>query len=141
MSEDKFEIIVGDTTLPMTTNKKGQFVVSKKDYTSYLDSEGVTKEVREKVASAEEKLLTAGYTFLGAKVVETKENQSMKVGSGDRTLVLGVAGEKDVRNPRTGVESKSYGSCTLQERRMIPSTLRNSELMKKIEDDIEAAFK
>lgn len=123
----------------LVEKKPGEYALTKSQYNAILDEQGVTKEVRDTVQGAEEKIAEEAIDFLGKEVLATKENQRLTLGSGHNKTTFGLKATGSATNPKTGEAIKLYGVASYSQRKMIPSALKKGKL-NDLQAEIERVF-
>lgn len=119
--------------------KDGVGKVSRADFHKILAEQGVTKEVRDVIAAAEEKIAEEAIKELGKQVVSTKETAKLELGTGDGKTTITVKGETGGINPTTKESIKLYGVTTYQIKKVLPKPLRDG-IIADVREKIEKAF-
>ena len=124
--------------MPVVKTEKGDYQVTKKNFEKYLDSKGITKEVRDLTTATEQELIAAGVEFVSARNQELiKENPKANptelsttlffgTGDGKRTITQEVAKDVSTRKPgepATGETVRKYGIVTYKRACKIPTVL------------------
>ena len=119
--------------------KDGVNKVSRADFNKILADNGVTKEVRDVIAAAEEKIAEEAIKELGKQVVATKETAKLELGAGNNKTTVTVKGKTGGINPTTKQSIDLYGVTTYQTKKVMPKSLREG-VIAKVRSDIEKAF-
>lgn len=123
---------------------KNTYGMTDKDLYKFYEEHGVpkAKDVLNAIGKAREDLIIAGAGFLKDRVVETKEEQTLKCGTGTGKVTISVSGEKTVHD-RLNKETKiKYGVVTVKVAEKIPESLKAEDaILGKFAKEIEKAFK
>ena len=128
--------------LPYTETKDGNYQVKKSDYEKFMEEEGITKEIQDKVFDANSKLDQEACGFLKDQVLESGETKKMSVANRkgvktDYTMHLKV----ENRNPKTGEKITRFGD--FRKKVTIDMKTADSKLLetaRSASDDITAAY-
>ena len=116
--------------------KDGVTKVSRADFNKIKDSKGVTKEVRDLVAKAEEDIAEQAIKILGEEVIATKQTAKLELGTGNGKTTFTVKGKTSAINPATKEPIDLFGVTSVTEKKALPKSMRDgtiSDMRKKIE--------
>lgn len=122
----------------MTVEDRGdnQFRIGKAEYFKFLDNEGITKDVRQKIKETEEKLFAGAAEFLGKKVVENKKAASLKILDDGAQIKLTYGDKNEYTVPKTGEKGVKYGGLSIKVTKNVPKILVGEDGIVKKYDEL-----
>lgn len=121
--------------------------VAKKDLMAWYDTKGVSQEVLETIANAENTLMKEAFPALANLVVANQAPAEMRLGKGDGMMKFTVAGKKTVsaEMPKKGETAKTkdiYGRMGVSITRKVPLALRvEGGMAEEIETTVRKGWK
>jgi hypothetical protein len=120
-------------------NKPGEFSITKTQHNAVLDELGVTKEVRDVIAEANEKIASEGIDFLGKEVLDTKKNAKIVLGTGGGKTTISLKAQSQAINPQTKEKIDLYGVASISVKHVVPKAIKDGQLAD-LQSEIAKAF-